>query len=595
MKGTLDDPVRVMRRALKFASRDAARPILCAVHLDESGDVVATDTYRLFAEGAWDGPSVDIDFATAYDIAHCKVKGNDSAVIEYVGGKLVVRMADGTEIAGAIAEGSYPNYRKLLDGAKPKAKAWVPVKQVTPILKAHAKGNVRVDVFGRDVVVSGVEQAEPACRFDKAADGEDAVISLNADYLRDAVSVMGEHACIGIEASTKPAVVSNGDGIEVLVMPVRMDYGKPKAKVAKGMRAAPKSQEPEIKAEVGSLEGERVCITGTLPTMTRGEAFSRLRLAGGIPCERFTSKVTLLVIAADSGRSKREKAEKAIAKGQKVRIVNGTEFTKALMEQGKTAGERKKEEHMAKKQETRQDKPITVECFGRKFYASHERGKVIHPGGESAGVSFEVGKAYRYRESGHEYAAASLGYDVYKGQKKCLFAVFEDGEWKGYLRTMAWAKLKALANNPIDEQKKLTPPPVKAEKKETPAAPKPPAKKATEKKEDTLDKRIEELEKQLKETRAELEQVWKENETLKKAKGSAPKAPKPAKAADKVAEVSLETMQEWCEGKNLLATQKREGACIWVEGESTPYKDELVEMGFRFAKKRKSWYLNPAA
>ena len=582
MVGTLHDPVRVMRRALKFA-KNASRPILCAVHLDESGDVVSTDTYRLFAEGAWDGPSMDLDYATAYDISKCKVKNNETASIERDGEKVVVKMADGTELTGAIAEGTYPDYRQLLDGAKPKASAWVPVKQVEPILKAHSKGTVRVDVFNRDVVISGVGDPEPACRFDKAADGEDAVISFNADYLRDALSVMGDGACIGIEASTKPAVVSNGDGIDVLLMPVRMDAGKPSAKVAKGMRKAPKSEEPEIAAEVGSLKGERVCITGKLAGMTRSEAFSRLKLAGGTPSEKFTSKVTMLVVAADAGRDKREKAEKAIAKGQKVRVVSGTEFVKALMKQGKTAGERKQE--MAKKKET-QDKPITVECFGRSFYASHRKGEFITPGGPSERVSFEVGKAYRYREGGHEYAAASLGYDNYKGQRKCLFAVFENGEWKGYLRTMAWAKLKALANNPIDEPKKLTPPPVKAETKKTPTAPKPPAKpKEVEQKGNEMDKRIAELEAQLKAARSELETVWKENEQLKaKPKEAEPKA-------EAAATVSLESLKAWCEGKGLIASQKREGCCIWVEGESKPYADELKEMGLRFAKKRKSWYL----
>lgn len=40
-------------------------------------------------------------------------------------------------------------------------------------------------------------------------------------------------------------------------------------------------------------------------------------------------------------------------------------------------------------------------------------------------------------------------------------------------------------------------------------------------------------------------------------------------------EVSLENMKEWCKERNLLATQKREGCCIWVEGDSKPYADEL--------------------
>lgn len=115
-------------------------------------------------------------------------------------------------------------------------------------------------------------------------------------------------------------------------------------------------------------------------------------------------------------------------------------------------------------------------------------------------------------------------------------------------------------------------------------------------KEDTMDKRIEELEAELKAARKELDEVWKENETLKRKQD----APEPSKApeapkADVAATVSLAAMQAWAKERGLVASQKREGTCIWVEGESTAYRDELKEMGFRFAKKRKSWYLNPAA
>ena len=52
-------------------------------------------------------------------------------------------------------------------------------------------------------------------------------------------------------------------------------------------------------------------------------------------------------------------------------------------------------------------------------------------------------------------------------------------------------------------------------------------------------------------------------------------------------------MKAWCKGKGLVASQKAEGCCIWVEGESKPYADELKGKGFRFARKRKSWYLDP--
>ena len=264
--------------------------------------------------------------------------------------------------------------------------------------------------------------------------------------------------------------------------------------VGNGYKQAPRSEEPVVGNVIESLKGERVCITGTLAGMTRQEAFIRLKGVGGVPCERFNGKVTLFVIAANSGRDKRKKADAAIAKGQALKVVDGTTFIEAL-ERDEAAAKARAVEQMAAR------KGMSVKAT---------------VGKESGGVT-----------------------------------------------------------------------PIVIEPPKAPAKP-----KAAEKKEEALDKRIEELEKELKATRKELEDVWKENERLK----AMPKRePKPKPKADVAVTVSLKAMQEWCEGKGLIATQKREGTCIWVEGESTPYRDELVEMGFRFAKKRKSWYYNPAA
>ena len=85
MKGTLKNPVQVMKRALRSMCKAESRPMLCTAHLDECGDVVATDSYRLSIEhGAWDGPSIDLDLATAHDIAH-HARRCESASIEVDG------------------------------------------------------------------------------------------------------------------------------------------------------------------------------------------------------------------------------------------------------------------------------------------------------------------------------------------------------------------------------------------------------------------------------------------------------------------------------------------------------------------------------
>ncbi len=69
-----------------------------------------------------------------------------------------------------------------------------------------------------------------------------------------------------------------------------------------------------------------------------------------------------------------------------------------------------------------------------------------------------------------------------------------------------------------------------------------------------------------------------------------PEKPAPGTAI----EVSLKTMEAWCKERNLLATQKREGCCIWVSGDSKPYAKQLKEMKFRWAPRRKAWYFDPS-
>ena len=109
---------------------------------------------------------------------------------------------------------------------------------------------------------------------------------------------------------------------------------------------------------------------------------------------------------------------------------------------------------------------------------------------------------------------------------------------------------------------------------------------------------VKKLSEELKKVRAELDAVWKENAALKAKpkhpeQPAVPPAPKAEPSEDAAAVVSLETMQAWCKERSLLASQKNDAACIWVEGESKPYAEELNGMGFKFSRKRKSWYFDP--
>ena len=252
---------------------------------------------------------------------------------------------------------------------------------------------------------------------------------------------------------------ATGEKVEVKVESFTTGKKPPKAPAKpEGWKEAPKSPEPEIATEIASLEGERVCITGTLTGMTRGEAFTRLKMHGATPSERFTSKVTMVAVGENAGASKRAKYEKAIANGQQVKVVSGTALVAALL------------------------KP---------------------------------------------------------------------------------------AEHRVEEPKK----------------------------EEPMDKKIEELEAKLRAAEAAAK-MWKDKaEEYYAAKDAAPAAPEPVTEPEPEPEqavaVSLEFMRAWCgERSDVIATQKREGCCIWVEGSTKPYADELAELGFRWSRGRKAWYMS---
>jgi len=59
----------------------------------------------------------------------------------------------------------------------------------------------------------------------------------------------------------------------------------------------------------GPLAGKTFVLTGTLETMTRGEAEERIRELGGVPSSNVSKKIDYLVVGADPG-SKLEKAQR---------------------------------------------------------------------------------------------------------------------------------------------------------------------------------------------------------------------------------------------------------------------------------------------
>ncbi len=79
-----------------------------------------------------------------------------------------------------------------------------------------------------------------------------------------------------------------------------------------------------------TIKGKNVCITGTLTTMTREEAFALIQKAGGIPHKTVTKETDYLVVgigqrAGNNNGKKSLKEKKALAyqeKGTSIEIIN---------------------------------------------------------------------------------------------------------------------------------------------------------------------------------------------------------------------------------------------------------------------------------
>lgn len=71
--------------------------------------------------------------------------------------------------------------------------------------------------------------------------------------------------------------------------------------------------------------------------------------------------------------------------------------------------------------------------------------------------------------------------------------------------------------------------------------------------------------------------------------------PEPKPETDTAIAITLDTMREWCNKRtDVIATQKREGAIVRINGETKPYKEELKGLGFKWSKKG-FWWARPTA
>lgn len=477
----LTDPVKVMKAACKFASKDASRPILCAVHLDECGDVVSTDSYRMFVQhGAWEGESLDIEYAVAYAISKRKLKGNDFAELTVNGNVVKVKMGDGFEFEGNIVEGKYPVYKKLMP-EKHTAVAYIDADRVLPVVREHVRlksKGVTVAVNRNHLFVSGYgENVKPSVELAQASEGE-GFITFDPKFLRDTLGIFKGIVDMRFAEPYKPAVFVHGDS-EVLVMPIRTD-------------ATPKKQERKLNPTKATPDELRKAIHDLAIDRAANDPDSKVKPANASVSER-----NLVWEYERAGKLTRKEANS---------------FTSWYLD-----GE-------------------FLVCIERRW--SQREINLTHP------------------------------------------------------------ELKPIAHRSDMVESVLAERAAKAETEKQEAA-----KKEEELKEiEALKKEIEALKAEAEKAKAETAKAKAEVEKLKAKPKAEPKSTKKAepKAAKKGAEITLEFMQAWAKERGLEAKQKHPGTedKIWVLGDSKAYHDELVEMGFRWAKRSKmgeGWYATPKA
>lgn len=80
--------------------------------------------------------------------------------------------------------------------------------------------------------------------------------------------------------------------------------------------------------KAGALAGKTVVVTGTLATMSRDDAFAKIRAAGGSVSNSISAKTDYLVAGENAG-SKLDKAQKL-----GVKVIDEAEFLKLCNKEG---------------------------------------------------------------------------------------------------------------------------------------------------------------------------------------------------------------------------------------------------------------------
>jgi DNA polymerase III subunit beta len=238
----IDDFYQSINETVFAASFNTSRPVLSGVLLTISGDVVklaATDSYRLaekkikIGKKVSDNTSCIVPSRTMAELSKIISKSDGKEVGVNISNNQISFTSNSVELISRLIEGKFPDYEKIIPKEE-KTRFEVSVEDLSLVLKrvslfARENNNsVKISVTndGKAIVSSdetrvGEEKAEILVKVN----GENNKISLNAQYLLDVLTYIGEDKVnFSLNDKSSPAVIRplKGDDYVYIIMPLKV-------------------------------------------------------------------------------------------------------------------------------------------------------------------------------------------------------------------------------------------------------------------------------------------------------------------------------------------------------------------------------------
>lgn len=111
VKWSVEVNLNMLSKASKFVAKNSGRPILTGVNINDTGSIVATDSFKMFI---YNFKQSENKVTLSPDFVNELSKYSDNAII-YINGNYAFTEIKGVTIVGRILLGNYPDISKLLN------------------------------------------------------------------------------------------------------------------------------------------------------------------------------------------------------------------------------------------------------------------------------------------------------------------------------------------------------------------------------------------------------------------------------------------------------------------------------------------------